>query len=586
MEKISLFMKRFSNSIKVFFIKYKEYIIIIGIVLISMPALYSPGFIYTHDGIIHLYRTQGVYENFKNLDFFNNIYYNVIDSQGYGWGIFYPPISSVLPAIFMLFGISLFTAEKIFMILAGIFAGIFSYKFFKDLFNNKFVALLCAIMYILSPYKINQSLIRGAMGEILIFTFFPIVMLGINKILKREFKYKYFLIIGAVGLVYSHIISVVYVALFCIFYLLLNIKKVLNKDVIKNFLISLIFIVLLSLPVLVPLAHHQFSGIYKISEIETDVSERVVHPGQLIMSEIQDKTAENTSYYSNDKEMNYMIGLTSIIILFLFPFAYKKIKEEKNIVQFIKYLSLFIISVLMMTVPFIWDNIMIFDVIQFPWRILSFATFYITVLSGYIIKAVINENTKYAFFIFVVGFSMLFVFKINTKVLFAKNLYNEFNFSNQTLNSDTTYGDLGFSLGYAHEYLPKNLDYEKIKLRGKELISQDCNVINLNYSKDKNYFIYNFEIDKNGCLEIPLIYYYGYDIYLNNEKVEYEISNDGYINIKINNPGKYNLKIKWNGTILYKICYFIASIAFISYILLYIKFYKRGKDNEKKYINS
>lgn len=585
MEKISLFMKKFNNSIKNFFIKYKEYIIIIGIVLISMPALYIPGFIYTHDGIIHLYRTQGVYENIKNLDFFNKIYYNVIDSQGYGWGIFYPPISSVLPAIFMLFGISLFTSEKLFIILAAVFAGIFSFKLFNEMFNNKFVALLCTIMYVLAPYKINQSLIRGAMGEILIFTFFPLVMLGINKILKGEFKYKYFLIIGAVGLVYSHVISVVYVALFCVFYLLMNIKKVLNKNVIKHFLISILFIVLLSLPVLVPLAQHQFSDIYKISEIETDVSDRVVHPGQLIISEIQDKTAENTSYYSNDKEMNYMIGLTTIIILFLFPFAYKKIKEEKNIIDFIKYFVLFVISILMMLLPFIWNHIMILDVIQFPWRILSFTTFYITILSGYIIKAVINDSTKYAFFIFVVGFSMLFVFKINTKVLFAKNLYNEFNFESQTLNNETSYGDLGFSLGYAHEYLPKNLDYEKIKLRGKKLKSEECNIINSTFIEDKNVFIYEFEVENGGVIEIPLIFYYGYDIYLNNEKIEYKISDDGYILIKVNESGKYSLNIKWRGTILYKICYLIASIAFISYILLYIKFYKRGKYNEEKNIN-
>ena len=578
MEKISQCAKKLIKFLE----SNKEYLIIIAVVLISMPALFYPGFIYTHDGIIHLYRTAGSYLNIINLDFFNGIYYNVIDSFGYGWGIFYPVLSSIIPAIFMIFGMSLFTAEKIFMILAGVFAGVFSYKVFNEIFKNKFIALLCTIIYVLSPYKINQSLIRGAMGEILVFTFFPLVMYGIIKILNKEYKYKYLLIVGTVGLVYSHIISTVYSAIFVALYLILNIKKVFVKKTIINLLISLIVVLLICLPVFIPLIKHQSSNIYKINETIIDVSDRVVHPGQLIISEIENKTVENTSYFSNDKEMNYMIGLTALIILLMTPFVIKKIKEKGNLLDFIKYLVLFVITVCMMTITFFWKSFDILNVIQYPWRILSFSVFYITILAGYILSEVVNEKTKYAFFIFVVGFSMLFVFRINTKVLFAKTLNKDFDFYNQTLNESTTDGDLGFSLGYAHEYLPNNINYNILKASKKEINGIDISVNNISYANYKNKFIYEFENEDEGIVELPLVFYYGYDIKLNGKKVDYSLSENGLISVNLDSIGKNQITAKWTGGKLYISSIIISFGTIILYIIIYIIKNKKGESNERE----
>ncbi|MEG1009294.1 MAG: hypothetical protein RSF67_05725, partial [Clostridia bacterium] len=163
----------------------KETIIICLVVIISLFALYSPGFFNSHDGIIHLFRTAGVYENLVNLDLFSRISYNNINGFGYGWGIFYPPLSAVIPALFMLLGFSLFVAQKLFIIFVSIFAGIFAYKLFYELFKNKDISLITTFLYILAPYKINQIVIRGSMGEILLFTFLPLVFLGMLKILKK-----------------------------------------------------------------------------------------------------------------------------------------------------------------------------------------------------------------------------------------------------------------------------------------------------------------------------------------------------------------------------------------------------------------
>lgn len=577
---VLLYMKKLKNNlnnIKHKIGEKKELLVIATIVIISLFPLYYPGFIYTHDGIIHLFRTQGMYKNLCNFDIFNRIYYNMANGIGYGWGIFYPPLSALIPAVFMYFGVSLFTAEKLFIILASIFAGIFAYKLFMELYKNKFCAMLVAILYVLSPYKINQALIRGAMGEILVFTFLPLVFLGLTKILKCEGKYKYYFILGMTGIIYSHVISIIYTTIFGVIFLLLNYKKLFKKKVIVDLLISSIIIIVLALPVLVPMLEHQMSNNYVISSIETDVKDRVVHPGQLIGSSFEGKEVENTSYYSNDKEMNYMIGLPFLVILLLFPFMYKKIKEDDGIRNIIIYVILLAISTFMMVFPGIWNKINILDTIQYPWRLLLYSVLFISIISGYIIKQLLKEENKYMIFIIIISYCLLFTLMIGANVRLAKTLSSEFDFANQEIMEDADYGTLSFSIGYAHEYLPNNMSTEVIAQKGKNIDIVRGNAEILESCTDKN--IMKIKVknnEENTKIEIPLIYYEGYSIKLKSENEEersinYEMSENGFIVINLGKISEYEILIKYTGTTVYKMCDILAIITLIGYSIFIIK---------------
>ena len=507
----------------------KEWIVLIGVTLLSLFPLYMPGFFYTHDGIIHLFRTNGLYENLINGDLLNPIYYNVLNDFGYGWGIFYPPLSALIPAIFMFFGFSLFTAEKLFIIVASVFAAIFAFKLANELFKNRMVALLVAILYMLSPYKINQIFIRGAMGEVLLFTFLPLVFLGLHKIIEKDFKYIPCFIIGICGIVYSHVISSIYITLFGTIFLLCHGKKLFNKQVIISLIISCIIIILLCMPILIPLAQHQFSGEYRISEITTDVADRVVHPGQLIGGSFEGKQAENTSYYSNDKEMNYMIGLPFLVVVLLLPYAYKKIEDKKELWV---YIALIIITILMMILPFIWNKFMILDVIQYPWRLLVFTTLFASIVSGYILKAILTKENEISFLTFIIGYSLLFVLMIGAKVSYAKTLNQDFNFENQQLvQGIDDYGSLSFGIGFAHEYLPKQSSEDYIIARGNNIIQVDgeVDILEQKFTQDHKLIAKVENKAEKSKIELPLLYYYGYKIFLGEEEISYEMSENGFI---------------------------------------------------------
>ncbi|MDF2865549.1 MAG: 6-pyruvoyl-tetrahydropterin synthase related domain, rane family protein [Clostridia bacterium] len=569
----------------------KEKVIICLIVIISLFPLFTPGFFYSHDGVIHLFRTVGAYENITNFDFLNRIYYNMIDGLGYGWGIFYPPISAVLPAIFMVLGFSLFTAEKLFIIVTSILAGLFAYKLFNELYKNKFCSLLASIIYILAPFKMSQIIVRGAFGEILLFTFLPLVILGLIKIINKEYKYKYYFIIGVCGIVYSHIISTVYTTIFVLLFLLLNIKSIVNKKTLLELGKTVVIIVLLCLPILVPLAEHQIMNIYNSnSMMGGNVVDSIVHFGQLIGSSMDiGETGENTSYLSNKKEMSYMIGLTPILILTLLPFAFERIKQKGEKSKIIKYSILLLITIFMMTTPFIWNKVGIIDVIQFPWRLLTFSVLFISIIAGYVLKSLLTKENEYSFLLFILGFSFIFIYFVGGQIRFAKTLNAEFDFNNQELSKLDDHWSIANSLGYSHDYLPKELTTDILKVRGTDIkvLEGTANIVNMN--KEKNILnadiVTNFE---NINLELPYIYYKGYTVKIDGIKTDYNISGDGFIKVNIKDAGNHTIYVKYTGTIIYNICDLIAVIVLIVSIINVIKnkkLIKNSKEHEIKLLS-
>lgn len=96
-------------------------------------------------------------------------------------------------------------------------------------------------------------------GEFAAFVFIPLVFAGLNSIIKNEKNKDYLLlIIGAVGLIISHLLSTIITCIFAFIYLILNIKKVLNLENIKKILVSIVLILMISSYFLVPMLEHTF----------------------------------------------------------------------------------------------------------------------------------------------------------------------------------------------------------------------------------------------------------------------------------------------------------------------------------------
>lgn len=193
-----------------------------------------------------------------------------------------------------------------------------------------------------------------------------------------------------------------------------------------------------------------------------------------------------------------------------------------------------IISVILCTKIINWEVLpKIFLMIQFPWRFLEFSSYFFSVIAGinlyYFLKQKINY--KEIFIILLISMVCTFMLKDNIRYKNEKiEMIKPGVLTEQNLHM-TNAGAAKF------EYLPKkaydNLFY--IIRREKGIVSKNENAIIVSEKKDGKKLDAKIFVNNIGkvTLELPYIYYLGYDIYINNELQDYSESENGFIQIDI-----------------------------------------------------
>ena len=88
------------------------------------------------------------------------------------------------------------------------------------------------------------------------------------------------------------------------------------------------------------------------------------------------------------------------------------------------------------------------------------------------------------------------------------------------------------------------------------------------------------EAKANTVLELPYLYYLGYDITIENENISSFESDNGFVSIQIpEDIESAHIVVQYKGTILEKVSYVISLIALIGFIIYIIK---GRKPNERK----
>lgn len=536
-------------------------------VTLMLLQLFNHGAILGHDSLTHMFRIVGVSDNLLSGNFFAKIHYNSINSFGYGAGIFYPQLNLVLPSIIYIFIKNVSISLNLYIYINTLLSGIIMYLYLKNKTKCNDSSLIGSLLYIMAPYSYIQSMFRGAIGEMTIFLSLPLIFWGIDKIIKNEKNGSIFLIIGTTYILQSHLISTIYTAIFTVIYLLINIKKIINKQVIKELIKSLIVVILLSLYFIVPLIEHYNAGEYNMLTFKNNPSSSVVHLSQLLYSNGENH-GQKTGYDING-ELPYTISSLIVGLLICLPACYKQIKENKEQKESVLFLILGFITVFMMCCPYIWGHISIIDIIQFPWRLLSYCVFFLAITCTYIFKSF--DIPKKYFKVFLSIIIVLSFMQLNDYVINTPN-YTTLNFdlksitSNQIVDKENTY--LFKSLGGANDYLPVECKIEYIASRGNNLIATSGSIENVdNYQLKNDELKANIKISRNTKIELPYIYYLGYKVTFNDKNINYTKNNNGFIEIDLREHSEGILKVKYTGTTIDIVSNYISVITFIAYLI-------------------
>ena len=407
------------------FIRNKTFIaslfIIIVSLIVSIP-MFNPDFNMQYDdGIQHICRLIGTEQSINEGEIIPVIMSNLCNGFGYSWNLFYSPVTSYLPLIFRIFTTSYEMCLKLFMLVVSVVTGFSMYFFMKKFLKRKdinknningttddsaktvllddnkieLIAILASILYILFPYRLNDMYSRMAIAELTSFIFLPMVLNGLYSIINLKEK-SYLLIVGGAGMLLTHSLLTVYLVIFCIIYLLINIKRI-NKKIIFTLFANVGIILLLTAFYWVPLLQTRFSADYEVFNKDHMIRWDA-------MMELKVKPSELAFYIQG--RMFYGLGILVIIgtVLSLFILRQKEF-DRKN---FIFFLICGIISTIMTLDFFPFEKLpSLFTMMQFSFRMLEFGGFFLIVCASIAIGLSLEKFNVYAKLAFTSVFVLL-----------------------------------------------------------------------------------------------------------------------------------------------------------------------------------
>lgn len=496
---------------------------------------------------------------FYNGTFPSYIDHHAIEGYGYLSNIFYSdvilipftPIAYLTGNIFLAYNFMLFTMT--------VLSGIFMYKTINIIYKNQAMAFVTALIYTFSAYRLFDEYNRSALGEYISFTFLPLIFLGAYYIIKGNYKKWYILTIGYSLLIYTHALSSLLVFIILIIFLIINGKSLIReyKRILYLILAGVITIFLTSYYTL-PLLEQTKDDLYYfntqawIIPFMKKQSLRIV--GEGIISGI-----------IPIKRFLYA-GIGILLILGIIPriFIKEKSKELLNIDLF-TIAGVVLILLTSSITPWGRFPLNLLDVIQFPWRLYEFATFFLSISGGYYLTKIVKTNKQYLIAFFGVIFIILYT--VINYANFYNNKFRENITQLEKPNKNNHY------LGGGLEYIPaKNGQVDPLYVRGDSVRSL-FNSSKIYSIERKNRFThFNIITNTPDSLELPLLYYKGYTAELNGITLPVTQSNNGLVQIPVNESG--HIKAYYAGTVIQKISFYISlfsTLAFCTFILYYIR---------------
>lgn len=575
-------------KIKEWLKKNKEYVIIILVALLICAPLTVEGWISTDDGYSHLARNYNTIQGLKDGQFPPVIVSNFCKGFGYSWNLFYPPLSTYIGAIFRLIVPTYVAAMKLTIVFAVIMAGITMFQLMRKVTKNSNTSLITSIIYITANYLITDIYARMAMGEIMVFIFFPILFNGLYSIFYEKGEKNYLLTIGAVGILLSHNISALMAVILSIIFVIINFKKLYRqntrKQVWKNIIVNAIFIILIVLFFYVPFLQHQMATEYVVMEDNSMTSKEFVSNHAIYIYQLFFGKFQKGASYALDQgvsnEMFFSLGLPIIVSLLFTPMAINKIEKGKKHLYILTLIA-GIITALMATTLFPWSKMPhIILMIQFPWRMLLISTFLLSIIAGINISKIFRKFKIENIFMII----LIIILYSGQYISYVVNF--DIGFDESYLGKVAEIDDLSGANKYcsSFEYLPSKARTEYTQNREDGVIVLSGDAVIKDEKKENNDM--QFLIEENtqeSNLELPYIYYLGYKITLNGNSISYQESEHGFISISIPKDEKGKVVLTYEGTKLSKISLFISIVSaliFIGYIILENK--RKKIDIDKK----
>ncbi len=507
---------------------------------------------------------------YRSIEFYKNILEGFIYPSWAGdlnalYGLPLFMFNYTLPYYFTtiahLIGFSFINSLKFFLITNLVLTSLFSYILGLTVFNNnKLHAFVFAILYSFFPYHLISVHYKITLGEISSYTLLPLFFYFVS--LTNKTKKNIFLIHSSL-IYYFIFISHIFIAIFTIpllfSYLFIN-----GNDKLRN-LIKFSFIVIFSLT----LSAYQwvpsilFQSQLYITHINIDLN-NIFFPS--IIDLLYSPWRFGFLFQGPNGEISYLLGYTQIaLILITIIFIYKRrfLNFEKKQIYFWLIFFVLYLFLLLPQSKLFWDFIPILGG-SGPHRLLVIMGLITTFICSITISKIKNKKVIYLIILFAIGSTILnwghrkVIPEINDEYLIKTLPLSTYNIDNH-FYAATIYQN------------PKKLWENMIPINSFQPNESISSII---IKRSQNEHIYKMSVKYNTIVSENTLYFPGWNVYANNNKLKIYPNNKGHISFAIN-KGEYIVLIKYEDvyiiSLLKKISLFLFIASLLTIVLIKIK---------------
>lgn len=524
--------------------KYTNQTIILISFLISMvsilPMFFFRDKLYGDDIVFHINRLLSLDTVWKSpINFTTNGGTGQLINTFYPWLTYYP--------IFIIYKLtqSVFVAWMSFQFLVRFVTCLLSFYGLRLLKYSDKQVMIFSTFYLFSGYFLHNSYYRAAVGETLAMIFLPLVFVGVRLITFGDYKKWWILTLGMLGLVYSHVLSVllasvgIFFAVVTSFWIWDN-----KKERVLGFLKATLVTLSMSLAFFVPMIE-QFKYVTLRTTFKPLLSKTALSLADnwelILKSDLRTPSVN----------LLYLLGL---VLSLIFTKRFVKVGEARI------YLFISLILAFLTLKSFPWQFLQASPVsnLQFPWRLWSFALLFFSLALANILE---NISIKASTILVLLGLclNMFQIVTVQDKMTKAKNILPSDTKVTKEMMAKGTYKNINGD--YTNKEVPFKFVFDKhLFLDTQEIesaIKQSPNELSLKVTN-------NSQVEK--VLSLPVFYYKGQEVTIDGKPATTYLSNEKNPTNLVLPPGKHHVVLTYSYTPVAKLTMSVSAISFLAFI--------------------
>lgn len=557
----------------------KNYMIMGIIFLITMFIACSPLFtencINGHDVEYHLLRIESLKEGILIGKPFLKVNVLFLGGAGYASSMFYPDFLLYIPALLRVMGVGINASYHIFVGVCFVLCYGVTYFSVKYMTRSSYAAAVAAVLLSLCEYHIDDVYTRSAVGEYTAFIFVPLIICGIYDLIYCKMQKPWILGAGFAGVLLCHTNTCVMCIIICILFLLFQIKTLIQQPrVLLRLFLTAVVTMLLTMFYWLPMLEQMLSTVFHVSTAWIMPAETMQEVSAIFCGTFP--AMGIALFIINLPRLMLSVKKTDMISEAVL--SEETAETGKNLLQFSTILMVFgICFALAATRLFPWERLgKYLMVIQFPWRLYLMASVCLAISGAIILNLYFSEKKAREY-------TLLAVICIMAVSAFSNMERTEEGYYSYS-NDYFAYEPFTFNI-VGGEWLPETVtDVEAIETTNDVAVTDSGKKLTL--SRDKNMAIVDCAQETCEYVDIPMIYYKGYDAYYLNEDGTREAltvtgeGDNGYCRVMLQGIKVDQIIVDYRGTILQTVSYIISAVTLVCLSVILIGQFRRVKKGQ------